>query len=203
MTTTRKILISAGHSGVFDNYYATAGKRSPEIGPPTMGFFEGEKNRELAGGLSARLKQQSVSVCILNPSPMSVPESAQVAYARQCVAHFGAQNVLLLAIHNNAQGNGSEWTDAHGATLFTRRDPPPENILPAGQILSAWCDSTGLFNRGVQRKNFNILMGAPLSVLLECAFMTNKSDCQILSAQYHKGIAAIGDVLEGWANAND
>lgn len=199
MTTTRKILISAGHSGTFDGWYQTPGKRSPEIGPPTMGYFEGQKNREIASLLAARLQRQGVSAVLLNPSPMSVPESAQVTYARHCVAYFKSENVLLLAIHNNASGV-SGWNDAHGATAFVKRSDNKSNMI-AHDILYSWCNSTGLATRGIKEKNFNILMGAPLSCLMELSFMTNKNDCLILSQQYDKGIAAIGDVLEGWAKS--
>lgn len=200
MTTTRKILLSAGHSGEWEGFVQTPGKRSPEIGPPTMGYYEGEMNRTIASLLAARLQRQGVSAVLLNPSPMSVPESAQVTYARDCVKHFGADNVLILAIHNNAAGV-SGWNDANGATVFIKRNSAPENMLPARQLLTAWTQATGLATRGIKEKNFNILMGAPLSCLMELSFMTNKNDCLILSQQYDKGIAAICDVLEGWARS--
>lgn len=196
--TPKKILISAGHSGTFDGWYQTPGKRSPEIGPPTMGYYEGEKNREIAGLLAARLQRQGVSAVLLNPSPMSVPESAQVAYAKQCDYHFLGET-LMVAVHNNASASKG-WGDAHGATCFVKRMDAKSKPL-ATALLNAWCDATGLFNRGVKEANFTILAGAPLSCLLELSFMDNKNDCLILSQQYDKGVAAIGDVLEGWAKS--
>ena len=34
--------------------------------------------------------------------------------AKDVCKHFGASNVLLVSIHNNAKGNGSSWLDARG-----------------------------------------------------------------------------------------
>jgi N-acetylmuramoyl-L-alanine amidase len=196
MTTTKKIIISAGHSGEWDGKYFTLGKRSPEIGTPTGGFYEGVMNREIASLIEARLKHDGVSVTLLNPSPMSVPESAQVTFVRDCVKAFGAKNVLLLAIHNNAAA-APGWSDAHGATAFVKRKDAASWSIGL-EMIGKWCNATGLSSRGMQEKNFNILMGAPLSILAELSFMTNKNDVQTLNAQYHKGIAAIADVLKAW-----
>jgi N-acetylmuramoyl-L-alanine amidase len=195
MTTTKKIIISAGHSGEWDGHYFTPGKRSPEIGPPTGGYYEGVRNREIASLLEARLNHEGVSVTLLNPSPMSVPESAQVAFAKQCDYRFKGE-ILMLAIHNNAAASKG-WGVAHGATAFTKRMDAESKPLAAA-LLTAWCDATGLFNRGVKEANFTILTGVPLSILLECSFMDNREDVSILNAQYHKGIAAIADVMKAW-----
>jgi len=197
VTTTKKIIISAGHSGEWDGFVQTPGKRSPEIGPPTGGYYEGVMNRDIARLLEARLKADGVSVTLLNPSPMSVPESAQVLFVRDCVKHFGAKNIFMIAIHNNASGIKG-WNDAHGATCFVKNNDTASRTI-AIHLLESWCEATGLSPaRGVQEKNLNILMGAPLSILAELSFMTNKNDVAVLNAQYHKGIAAIADVLKAW-----
>lgn len=189
---TKKILIDAGHGGVFAGWYCTAGKRSPEVPP---GFYEGEFNRMVAGLLAARLKNMGVDAVHINPGPVDIPESAKVAYGRAVAKQFGASNVIWLSLHCNASPRPG-WDDTtNGATVFVKRNDAKSESL-ARHILTAWASGAGVgAERGVQKKGFNILFGTPISALLEMGFMTSRHDVEMLKLQYHEGIAKVADVL--------
>lgn len=191
----KKILIDAGHGGVFCEWYCTAGKRSPEIPP---GIYEGDFNRLVAGLLAARLRNMGIDAAFLNPGPMDVPESAKASYGRQAVKQFGPNSVLWLSLHCNASPRPGWDDDTVGATAFVKRNDE-RSVLFAGDILKAWGNATGIgTTRGVQRRGFNILSGAPVAALLEMGFMTSRTEVARLRLQYDKGVAALGDVIARW-----
>jgi len=194
----KKVIIDAGHGGVFDGWYCTPGKRSPE--PPPVGIYEGAFNRKTAGMLSARLCDMGVSAAFINPGPMDTPESAKASYGKQAAKHFGGENVLWLSLHCNASPRPGWDEKARGATAFVKRvDAKSEAI--AKKILAAWSAGTTIDgSRGVQKKGFNILFASPVAVLLEMGFMTSSHDLGLMQSQYPAGIAAVADVIKEWCN---
>lgn len=192
----KRVIIDAGHGGVFDGWYCTPGKRSPE--PPPEGIYEGAYNREIGALLSARLTHLGISTALINPGPMDTPESAKAAYGREVARKFGGANVLWLSLHCNASPRAGWDEQARGATIFVKRSDSQSEAI-AKKILAAWSAGTGISGtRGVQKKGFNILFAAPVSALLEMGFMTSKQDLALMRSQFPSGIAAVAEVIKEW-----
>ena len=103
-----KILLDNGHG------IDTPGKRSPD------GLFrEFAYNRYIASQIHQRLKSNGLD------SQLLVPEMEDISLAERCrrtnkiCRQLGSDQVLLISIHVNAAGNGSEWMNARGWSCYT------------------------------------------------------------------------------------
>lgn len=103
-----KILLDNGHG------IDTPGKRSPD------GLFrEFAYNRYIASQIHQRLKSNGLD------SQLLVPEMEDITLAERCrrtnkiCRQLGSDQVLLISIHVNAAGNGSEWMSARGWSCYT------------------------------------------------------------------------------------
>ena len=107
-----KILIDNGHG------ISTPGKRAPK---PIDGvqLLEYKYTREIAAEVVERLKALGYDAELL------VPESADVALGQRCAranawcSTKGTRNVMLVSVHLNAAGNGSDWAKGRGWEAWT------------------------------------------------------------------------------------
>lgn len=112
-----KVLVDNGHG------IGTKGKRSPvEPGYPEGGRLrEYRYCREIAREVVRRLKAQGYDAVLV------VPEDADISLGQRCARvnaicdQYGARNVCLVSIHNNAAGNGSQWMSARGWEAWTSK----------------------------------------------------------------------------------
>lgn len=112
-----KVLIDNGH-GV-----NTLGKRSPaEPDYPHGGRLREYKYcREIAREVVRRLKAEGYD------AERIVPEDADISLGERCnrvnahCSRVGAKRVLLVSIHNNAAGNGSQWMQGRGWEAWTSK----------------------------------------------------------------------------------
>lgn len=106
--TKMKILIDNGHGA------ETPGKRSPD-GQFREYLWAREIARKIADGLQARG----------HDARLIVPEAEDISLKERCsranavCKEHGAGNVLLVSIHCNAAGNGSQWMSARGWEAWT------------------------------------------------------------------------------------
>lgn len=197
-----KILIDNGHG------LMTAGKRSPD-GSFREAFF----NREIARRIVLDLNDRGYDASLLVPEDdgISLQERCRRVNA-QCLLH-GKNHVLLVSIHVNAYGNGIEWTEPRGWSIYTTRgntaaDALADNIavaaakyLPEMRIRPDWSDGDIDFEA-----DFFILKHTLCpAVLSENGFMTNKEDLRILESKSGKQaivdlhVEGISEYLEGSA----
>lgn len=112
------ILLDPGHGN------NTPGKRSPD-----GRFLEYRFNREIASRLNARLLQLGYDSRII------VPEQEDISLAERCrrvnavCQALGKDNVILISIHANASGNGSQWMKAQGWSAYTSKGQTKADIL--------------------------------------------------------------------------
>lgn len=101
-----KVLIDNGH-GV-----ETPGKRSPDGRLREYAYA-----REIAVRVVNRLQSAGIDALRLVPEETDVPLRERVARANTVYAECG-RHALLVSIHCNAAGDGSEWISARGWSIF-------------------------------------------------------------------------------------
>lgn len=105
-----KILIDNGHG---EN---TPGKRSPD------GLFREYKFvREIAGDIERELRNRGYDAERIVKESIDVPLSERSNRVNEICKKLGAANVILISIHCNAAGDGSEWKEARGWATYTSK----------------------------------------------------------------------------------
>ena len=105
-----KILVDNGHG------ISTLGKRSPD------GLFrEYAYARKVARELVARLKAQGYDAELLVPEDADIALGERAKRVNAWCDRLGKESVLLVSIHNNAAGNGSQWLTATGWEAWTTK----------------------------------------------------------------------------------
>lgn len=113
-----KIFIDNGHGS------DTAGKRSPD-----GRFLEYKFNRSIARRIVADLTHRGYDAELL------VPEITDISLAERCrrvnavCQALGKDDVILISIHANASGNGSQWMKAQGWSAYTSKGQTKADIL--------------------------------------------------------------------------
>ncbi len=185
-----KILIDNGHG---EN---TKGKRSPD------GLFrEYAYAREIADSIVRVLKAKGYDAERIVHETVDVPLSERARRVNEICGKFGKNNVILVSIHCNASGNGSQWMNARGWSAYTSKGNTKADALasclyasaaehfPAGiKIRSDWSDKDPDWE-----ENFYILQKTKCpAVLTENFFMDSKEDIEFLnSPDGRKAIVAL------------
>lgn len=176
-----KIILDAGHG------YNTPGKRSPD------GFREWEFNNEVALMARELLKlYQNVDVQLSHDvsGKSDVDLKNRTDYANKWMAD------LFVSIHANAFGAGG-WNDVDGIETFIHTSNPPEAGALAAKVQKNLVVATGRDNRGVKKANFHVLRETNMTaILVECGFMTNKAEVELLKSQAYRATCAKA-IVEG------
>lgn len=112
------ILLDPGHGN------NTPGKRSPD-----GRFLEYRFNREIASRLNARLLQLGYDSRIIVPEQEDIPLAERCRRVNAICQSLGKDNVILISIHGNASGNGSQWMKAQGWSAYTSKGQTKADIL--------------------------------------------------------------------------
>ena len=187
------ILIDNGHG------LDTPGKRSPD-----GKFVEATYTREIARRVVADLIDRDYNAQLLVPEPEDVPLSERVRRINTHCNTLGKSHVILISIHVNAAGNGSQWLNATGWSCYTSKGQTTSDRIaecfyeaakknfPDRRIRTDYSD-----NDLDWEENFYILRNSLCpAVLTENFFMDNHSDLEYL--QSRSGKQAIVDThVEG------
>lgn len=174
---TMKVLIDNGHG---EN---TPGKRSPD------GVFREYKySREIAEAVERELKACGIDAERIVRENVDVPLSERARRVNEVCSRLGSSSVVLISIHCNAAGNGSDWMNAQGWSAYTS-----VGKTNADKLANAlYCAAERCFNGQKIRKeasdgdpdweeNFYILQKTKCpAVLTENFFMDNKKDVSYL-----------------------
>ncbi len=95
------------------------GKETPGKCSPDGQFREYAYTREIAAQVVAELRKQGYNAIALVPEENDVSLAERVRRANNYCRKFGAANVVLVSVHCNASGNGSEWRTARGWSAYT------------------------------------------------------------------------------------
>ena len=172
-----KILIDNGHG---EN---TPGKRSPD------GVFREYKYvREIAEAVERELRAKGYDAERIVRENVDVPLSERTRRVNEVCGRFGTSKVVLVSIHCNAAGNGTDWMNASGWSAYTSKGKTKSDALAelmyeeaernfAGRkIRKDYSDGDADWEEG-----FYILKKTKCpAVLTENFFMDNKQDFSYL-----------------------
>ena len=111
-----KILIDNGHGN------DTIGKKSPYSMngvEPEIKFEEWDWNRQISHMVVNKLKNLGYDAHFLVTEINDISLKERVKRVNAICDEVGKENVILISIHANASGDGSEWKKAHGWTAYT------------------------------------------------------------------------------------
>lgn len=178
------VIFVPGHGGLdpSNGRYVTPGKRSP-IWPDGRQLFEGVFNREVVNILLGLCKKDGIECVNVVPEWQDISLGERARRVKELAA--GKSNVLMLEVHANAadspQANGFEFFTTVGQTAS-------DNI--ADVMIEAYADAIPSIRlrKGIgcsldKDKDFYLIKHTePVcpSILIECAFMTNKKECYMM-----------------------
>ena len=177
------ILIDNGHG------LMTPGKRSPD-----GKFLEATYTREIARRVVADLTDRGYNAQLLVPETEDIPLTERVRRINAHCNTLGKSNVILISIHVNAAGNGSQWLNATGWSVYTCKGQTESDRLagilyeaaiknfPGRRIRTDFSDGDPDWEEGfyILRKSL-----CP-AVLTENFFMDNHSDLEYLQSRAGK-----------------
>ena len=179
------ILLDNGHGN------NTAGKRSPD-----GTLLEYQYTRDVAKSVFNTLKALGYNVELLVPEIYDVPLSERVKRVNQYCNDYGASNVVVVSVHINAAGDGTQWMTARGFSVFTSKGKTKSDELAT--IMCEEAEKSHIdfkirrdFSDGDAdwEENFTILTKTKCpAVLSENFFMDNKEDVNFLLSQTGKDV---------------
>jgi len=187
-----KILIDNGH-GV-----NTSGKCSPD-----KTLREYEWTREIAALLVAELLKKGLDASLLVPELQDISLTERVLRINKQCSLWGAKNVVLISIHNNAARGDGQWDpSARGWSIFISKTSSEKSKELSEIFFSMARDRKMLGNRSIPKpdakgrhywtwswtsKDIFILTKSNCpAVLTENFFMDNKQDCAYLLSEEGK-----------------
>ena len=188
-----KILLDPGHG------LNTPGKRSPD-----GTFLEAAYNREIAKYILAELQAKGYDAQLLVPEIKDIPLKERVRCVNAHCTALGKTNVILISIHVNAAGDGTQWMNATGWSCYTCKGKTQSDTLanclyeaaiknfPGKRIRTDYTD-----NDPDWEENFYILRHTHCpAVLIDNFFMDNKQDLAYLLSQEGRR-AIVETIIDG------
>lgn len=166
-----RIAIDAGHGP------NTAGKRSPD-GSLREFQFNSVVARYVRDGL---LQYEGIDILFTHADDGSrdVPLQERTDKANAWKAD------VFVSIHANAMG--TDWNTAEGIETFVYTSRPTGAVKLAEAVHQNLLMETGLKNRGVKAEDFHVLRETHMTaILVECGFMTNKRECELLKSDEYR-----------------
>ena len=112
------ILLDPGHG------LNTLGKRSPD-----GKFLEAIYNRDIAKRIVAELQNKGYDAELLVQESEDISLQERVRRTNELCQTLGKSNVILISIHVNAAGNGTQWMNATGWSCYTCKGQTQSDTL--------------------------------------------------------------------------
>lgn len=179
--TPIRIAIDCGHGA------NTPGKRTPKL--PWGLDFDGDGIKELKKGQTMKEHRANVGVgkCLaseLERLGFQVYRSAfgsadiSLSARQRNIKNFGAK--YSISVHFNAAGSGHSFNAANGVEVYYHSQYGKTSKTMAQKVVNEMAKGTRQINRGAKGANLALCntknMGTQASILVECAFMTNKRE---------------------------
>lgn len=176
---SQKILVAIddGHG------YETQGKRTPMFADGTT-MKENEFNEAVTLKLKKYLENANIDVLLVAPETTDVSLQTRVSRANSAKAD------IYVSIHANAYGSG--WNTANGFETLIFPNAGAKTVELAECIHNKCITATGLRNRGIkERPDLYVLRKTSMpAVLLECGFMTNQAEAELLRSDSYRNKVA-------------
>jgi hypothetical protein len=178
-----KVLIDNGHG----DPPLTGGKESPD-----RRLKEYYYCRDIAQRVSRELTLRGIDTLLLVPEKTDTPLNERVRKVNGWARKLGAQNVVLVSIHNNAAGTDGKWHSATGFSVFVSKNASDKSKKLA-QIFTGNATAMGLMgNRCVPPEKYWVQSLAMTrdtvcpAVLTENLFQDNREDVDFLLSEEGK-----------------
>lgn len=176
-----KVLLDNGHG---EN---TTGKRSPD-----GELREYRYTRDITQGIERELRTRGYDVERIVRETTDVPLRERVRRVNEWCKELGSSRVLLVSVHCNASGDGSEWMRARGWSAYTCNGKTKSDKLADSLYAAAernFCGPGITIRKDMQdgdpdwEEDFYILKNTKCAaVLTENFFMDNPTDMAYLMA---------------------
>lgn len=169
-----KIAIDAGHGS------DTAGKRTPD------GYREHWANVKVASYFAAAMDRCGVSYIKTGWDDDNSKDDPDTSLSARQRAIKAAECDYSISFHFNASGNGKTYNSGEGIETLISNKAPGDSRRMAECIQMQLIQGTQQKNRGVKTQSLAMcncsVMGTKASVLIECAFMTNKRESELMQS---------------------
>ena len=151
-------------------------------------FREWKYNRVISHQIVDKLKSMNYDARLVVPEDTDISLSERVRRINTICNKEGAGNVLLISVHANAVGNGTQWMNAYGWEAYTTRGKTKsdeladylykraDNYLKGRKIREDWTDG----DRDKEADFYIIKKAKCPAVLTENFFYDNKDDIQYM-----------------------
>lgn len=202
-------ILDAGHGGLIEGTYQTAGKRSPKFDDGSV-LYEGVNNRDNAKRIMSILTANGFECVDIVNSNADISLTKRVKDANTI---FKTRKCIYISIHSDAMGDGVTWQPASGMSVYTSKGQTDSDIFASLVIDSLqeqfvtsvkWRkDETD--SDEDKEENFYVLKETSMpAVLLELGFHTNKEEAEnMLTEDWKNKIAnAILNAVKKWEQTN-
>lgn len=152
--------------------------------------------REIAKRLDESLRSHGYDSTRIVTEDTDVPLTQRVQRVNRVCKSAGAQNVLLVSLHNNAAGSGG-WNTARGFSAFVSKNASSNSKRLASLLTDEAMARNLLGNRSIPKEKYwtwswtssdiYILKNTNCpAVLTENLFMDNRDDCAFLLSEAGK-----------------
>lgn len=186
------VFLDAGHGGMINKVYQTAGKRSPQWTDLPQ-LFEGVQNREIIKLIKVKLQALNIKFTDVVDSEKDISLKARVAKANSI--YTKDKTGIYVSIHADAAGNGLVDYPATGISVFTSPGQTRSDLL-ATEVFMALDTVLGNVTKKRTDKvdgdpdkeaHFYVLTATTCpSILIELGFMTNRKECELMQTDKWK-----------------
>lgn len=177
------VILDAGHGP------ETPGKRTPDGTLREYNF--NHPTTQLVGKKLASYADVSVQYVYDTTAKVDTPLKARTDKANAIYAQNKDKQVIYVSIHANASGDA--WSNAKGIETFVYTTKPKTSVTLADDVQKAVVKATGRQDRGVKSDNLHVLRETHMpAILVECGFMTNKEEAELLKSSAYREKVAIG-----------
>lgn len=202
-------IFDPGHGGIVGGKYATPGKRSPRMEDGSV-LYEGVNNRDNVRRIIDFMRKEGLECVDIVNSELDVSLASRVMLANKCAQ---GRKCVYISIHSDANGNGVEWDQASGISVYTSKGKTKSDTLASLVIdnLQKQIGTSVKWRTDItdgdrdKEENFYVLKQTTMpAVLCELGFHTNRDEVKlILSDDFKNRVArAIVDACKAWERHN-
>lgn len=203
------IILDAGHGGLVNGKYVTAGKRSPKFDDGKQ-LYEGVNNREIVNMLITALQAEDIDCIDIVASQNDISLPTRVERANKL---HEIKSCLYISIHSDANGDGTNWDSASGISVYTSKGQTKSDEL-ATLVIDELQDN---FGNSVKwrtdssdhdedkEENFYVLKNTNCpAILCELGFHTNKEEAtKMLTIEWkNKIVLSLVYAIKKYINKN-
>jgi N-acetylmuramoyl-L-alanine amidase len=108
-------LLDPGHGGLINGQYSTPGKRSPKFEDGSV-LYEGVNNRDNVTRIMNELHKLGIDCIDIVNSNDDISLTERVKRANKLHPN---RKCIYISIHSDANGDGKEWDQASGISVYT------------------------------------------------------------------------------------